>query len=44
MGIRNDMHQLAHVHVADLRQHVHQHRILYHIPVVGCQYVLGTLV
>ena len=44
MGIRNDMHQLAHVHIADLCQHMHQHRILYHIPVVGCQYVLGTLV
>ena len=39
MSIRNDMHQLAHVHIADLCQHMHQHRILYHIPVVGCQHV-----
>ena len=23
---------------------MHQHRILYHIPVVGCQHVLGTLI
>ena len=30
--------------ILTLRQHIYQHRILYHIPVVGCQYVLGALV
>ena len=38
------MNKLAYVHVADLRQHVHQNRILHNIPVVCSKHVLGSLI
>ncbi len=44
MGICNDMHQLARLHTAHLRQHVYKYRILRHIPVVSGEYVIGALV
>ena len=44
MSVGYDMYQFSGHQPADLCQHVHQHRILYHIPVVGCQYILRPLV
>ena len=38
------MHQLTHLHIANLRQHMHEYRVLTHIPVICCQNILGTLI
>ena len=44
MGIGDDMYQFPHLHAAHLGDHVQQHRILHHVPVVGRKNVLGSLV
>ena len=44
MGIRDNMDQLSGNHPADLGQHMHQHRVLYHVPVICRKHILGTLV
>ena len=44
MGVGNDMDQLAGDKAADLRQHIYQHGVLHHIPVVGGQHILTALV
>ena len=44
MSVSNHVNQLSHSHVTHLSQHMHQHRILYHIPVIGRQYILGALI
>ena len=44
MAVRDHMYELADLHVAHLGQHVQEHGVLAYIPVVGGQYVLGTLV
>ena len=43
VGVRNDMDQFPCHQTADLGQHVDENRILYHIPVVRRQNILGSL-
>ena len=44
MGVRYHMHKLAHLHIADLSQHMHQDAVLDDIPVVGRQDILRALI
>lgn len=44
MGICNHMHQFPNFHATYLRQHMEQHRILHHIPVISRQHILRTLI
>ena len=44
VGIGDDVDQLPRHQTADLGQHVDQHRILHHVPVVGSQHILAALV
>ena len=44
MAVGDDVYQLARLQPGDLCHHVHQHRILHHIPVVCRQHVLTALV
>ena len=44
MGICDHVHQFASFHTAHLCEHVNQHSILTHIPVVRSQHILRTLI
>ncbi len=44
MRISNNVYQLSRYKSTDLRKHVHQYGILYHVPIVGCQNILRPLV
>ncbi|MPM72486.1 hypothetical protein SDC9_119462 [bioreactor metagenome] len=44
MGVGNDVNQLPRRKPADLRQQVHQHGVLHHVPAVGREHVLRALV
>ena len=44
MGIRDHMDQFPRLHIADLGNHHQKNRVLGHIPVVGRQHVIRTLV
>ncbi len=44
MGVGDHMYQFPDPHIADLSQHMHQHGVLHHIPVVCRQHILGALV
>ena len=44
MRIRDHMYQFPDLHIAYLRQHMRQHRILADVPVVGGKHILRTLV
>ena len=44
MGVGDDMDQLSGHQAADLGEHVDQHRVLHHVPVVGGQHILAALV
>ena len=44
MGIRDHMHELAHLHIAHLGKHMKQYGILAYIPVICRQHVIRALV
>ena len=44
VGVGDDVDQLPGHQAGDLGQHVHQHAVLHHVPVVGRQHVLAALV
>ena len=44
MGIRDHMHELAHLHITHLGKHMKQYGILAYIPVICRQHVIGALV
>ena len=44
VAVRNHMDQLTHLQAGNLGQHMGQHRILHHVPVVGREHILGSLV
>ena len=44
VAVRDDVDKLARLQAADLREHMHQHRVLHHVPVVRRQHILTALV
>ena len=44
MRVGNDVNQFANFQSADLLQHMHKHRILHHVPIVGNCHIVGALV
>ena len=44
VGVGDDVDQLPGDEAADLGEHVHQHGVLHHVPVVGGQHILAALV
>ena len=44
VGIRDDMDQLPRLQTGHLGHHVKQHRVLHHIPAVGSEHILRSLV